>query len=303
MAAPTVPGSQYYFETIFPRIPKPVGDDLSSRLAAAGLPSKTVGNAGQGGADRRGVEDGSRRPASVKVRAAVPGDVPRLRAEASVSHTHCTLMASNESSRSVDLISQIVHVANGYVFPCTKSMLHRMHQSMCPHANAVTGSMIPLMSCGVICIRGDFVPAEPEVFFCSCCAPGPSKQHDRGCSCLTIMRPLALAGAAHSPLRSDLASAAHGSLCPVMNQKISPLRPSQGGEGLAESLRYSRDPAACWSACRAVQAFSSCPGTSAGVAVGGVWAAGSQQGGRAGGGARPGVLHEGGRRHRPRPPP
>ncbi len=95
VAAPTVPGLQYYFETIFPRIPKPVGDDLSSRLAAVGLPSKTVGNAGQGGADRRGVEDGSRRPASVKVRSAAPGDVPRIRPETSVGHH--TLYSNTDS--------------------------------------------------------------------------------------------------------------------------------------------------------------------------------------------------------------
>lgn len=67
-SAPAVFCAQYYFETIFPRIPKPVSDDLAGKLTAAGLPGKAIGNAGQGGADRRGVEDGSRRPASVKVR-------------------------------------------------------------------------------------------------------------------------------------------------------------------------------------------------------------------------------------------
>eukprot|EP00884_Botryococcus_braunii_P000002 jgi/Botrbrau1/10001/Bobra.0012s0090.1 len=57
---------QYYFETIFPRIPKPVQDSFVKRFAELGLPTKPVGNAGQGGPDRRGVDEGNRRPASVK---------------------------------------------------------------------------------------------------------------------------------------------------------------------------------------------------------------------------------------------
>ena len=57
---------QFYFETIFPRIPKPVHDDFVSKLIAMGLPSRAVRNGGQGGVDRRGVEEGNRRPASVK---------------------------------------------------------------------------------------------------------------------------------------------------------------------------------------------------------------------------------------------
>lgn len=57
---------QYYFETLFPRIPKPVLDDITARLASMGLPTTPKGNAGQGGADRRGLEEGGRRPASVK---------------------------------------------------------------------------------------------------------------------------------------------------------------------------------------------------------------------------------------------
>jgi hypothetical protein len=65
--------AQYYFETIFPRIPKPVGNDISTKLQALGLPSKAVGNAGQGGGDRRGIEEGNRRPASVKVMAVLQG--------------------------------------------------------------------------------------------------------------------------------------------------------------------------------------------------------------------------------------
>ena len=59
--------SQYFFETLFPRIPKPVSDDLAAKLIAQGLPTKAVGNAGQGGGDRRGVDEPNRRPASVKV--------------------------------------------------------------------------------------------------------------------------------------------------------------------------------------------------------------------------------------------
>lgn len=67
-AGPWAPAAavQYYFETIFPRIPKPVHDDLVSKLTAMGLPSRAVGNAGQGGPDRRGIEEANRRPASVK---------------------------------------------------------------------------------------------------------------------------------------------------------------------------------------------------------------------------------------------
>ncbi|CAL8462049.1 g1580 [Coccomyxa elongata] len=57
---------QYYFETIFPRVPKLVHDDFVSKLTAMGLPSRAVGNAGQGGTDRRGIEEANRRPASVK---------------------------------------------------------------------------------------------------------------------------------------------------------------------------------------------------------------------------------------------
>ena len=38
---------QYYFETIFPRIPKLVQDQFETKLTAMGLPSKAVGNAGQ----------------------------------------------------------------------------------------------------------------------------------------------------------------------------------------------------------------------------------------------------------------
>ena len=70
------PSVQYYFETLFPRIPKPVQDDLAAKLTAMGLPVKAIGNAGQGGGDRRGVDEPNRRPASVKVRASGCGVHP-----------------------------------------------------------------------------------------------------------------------------------------------------------------------------------------------------------------------------------
>jgi pre-mRNA-splicing factor 38B len=57
---------QYYFETIFPRIPKKVEDDIQAELCRRGMPTKGKGNGGCGGADRRGGDDGNRRPASVK---------------------------------------------------------------------------------------------------------------------------------------------------------------------------------------------------------------------------------------------
>jgi hypothetical protein len=57
---------QYYYETIFPRIPKKVEDDIQAGLRSHGLPTKGRGNGGCGGADRRGGDDGNRRPASVK---------------------------------------------------------------------------------------------------------------------------------------------------------------------------------------------------------------------------------------------
>lgn len=57
---------QYYYETIFPRIPKIVADDIQVELGKKGLPTKGKGNGGCGGPDRRGGDDGNRRPASVK---------------------------------------------------------------------------------------------------------------------------------------------------------------------------------------------------------------------------------------------
>jgi hypothetical protein len=58
---------QNYFETIFTRIPKKVGDDIVAVLKEQGQPHVAVGNGGQGGPDRRGADDGRARPASVKV--------------------------------------------------------------------------------------------------------------------------------------------------------------------------------------------------------------------------------------------
>jgi pre-mRNA-splicing factor 38B len=57
---------QYYFETLFPRIPKNVNDEIVQNLRDMGLSTNPLGNGGQGGPDRRGVDDGMRRPASVK---------------------------------------------------------------------------------------------------------------------------------------------------------------------------------------------------------------------------------------------
>ncbi|PRW61404.1 pre-mRNA-splicing factor 38B isoform X1 [Chlorella sorokiniana] len=57
---------QFYFETIFPRVPKPVHDEIVEKLKEMDLPTAPKGNAGQGGPDRRGVGEGGGRPASVK---------------------------------------------------------------------------------------------------------------------------------------------------------------------------------------------------------------------------------------------
>lgn len=57
---------EYYFETIFPRIPKKAQDEMIDKLKLRGLPASGKGNGGAGGADRRGVDEPNRRPASVK---------------------------------------------------------------------------------------------------------------------------------------------------------------------------------------------------------------------------------------------
>lgn len=69
-ARPSLPclplSPQYYFETIFPRIPVKIVDEIEDRLKSMGLPTRAVGNGGQGGEDRRGVMESAARPASVK---------------------------------------------------------------------------------------------------------------------------------------------------------------------------------------------------------------------------------------------
>eukprot|EP00803_Ostreobium_quekettii_P010625 evm.model.scf_3618.1 EVM.evm.TU.scf_3618.1 scf_3618:3127-5458(-) len=57
---------QYYFETIFPRVPKKVMDSCIEKLRGRNLRTEPKGNGGAGGADRRGVDEPNRRPASVK---------------------------------------------------------------------------------------------------------------------------------------------------------------------------------------------------------------------------------------------
>lgn len=66
LTCPCPAALQYYFETIFPRIPKKVQDDIVEGLQARGLPTTGKGNGGAGGPDRRGADDGNRRPPSVK---------------------------------------------------------------------------------------------------------------------------------------------------------------------------------------------------------------------------------------------
>lgn len=57
---------KYYFETIFPRVPKKAMDACMEKLHQRGLRTEAKGNGGAGGADRRGVDEPNRRPASVK---------------------------------------------------------------------------------------------------------------------------------------------------------------------------------------------------------------------------------------------
>jgi len=55
-----------YFETLLPRFPEPLKRDWIKKLGNIGLPTKSLGNAAQGGADRRGMDEPNKRPASVK---------------------------------------------------------------------------------------------------------------------------------------------------------------------------------------------------------------------------------------------
>mmetsp|Transcript_41820 Transcript_41820/g.75105 ORF Transcript_41820/g.75105 Transcript_41820/m.75105 type:complete len:380 (-) Transcript_41820:27-1166(-) len=57
---------QFYFETIFPRIPIVVERAIKEELRKQGLPTEAVGNGGTGGPDRRGVDEPNKRPPSVK---------------------------------------------------------------------------------------------------------------------------------------------------------------------------------------------------------------------------------------------
>merc|ERR1712066_745224 len=55
-----------YFETLLPRFPEPLKREWISKLKKMDLPTRSVGNGGQGGVDRRGMDEPNRRPASVK---------------------------------------------------------------------------------------------------------------------------------------------------------------------------------------------------------------------------------------------
>ena len=58
--------SHVYYETLLPRVPKPVTDGWVAKLAARGLPTRAVGNGGLGGRARRGGDGGGgARPQSV----------------------------------------------------------------------------------------------------------------------------------------------------------------------------------------------------------------------------------------------
>lgn len=60
--------SQFYFETIFPRIPKPVEIDIEKKMRELGVSTNARGNGGQCGPSRggRGGDDERSRPTSVK---------------------------------------------------------------------------------------------------------------------------------------------------------------------------------------------------------------------------------------------
>jgi pre-mRNA-splicing factor 38B len=55
-----------YFETLLPRFPEPLKREWIKKLQNIGLQTKSVGNGGQGGTDRRGMDEPNKRPASVK---------------------------------------------------------------------------------------------------------------------------------------------------------------------------------------------------------------------------------------------
>jgi pre-mRNA-splicing factor 38B len=55
-----------YFETLLPRFPEPIKRSWLGKFAEMGIPTKSLGNGGQGGFDRRGIDEPNKRPASVK---------------------------------------------------------------------------------------------------------------------------------------------------------------------------------------------------------------------------------------------
>ena len=61
---------QFYFETIFPRIPTLVERNIKSKLEEMRLPTKPLGNGGTGGGNSRAIDNATsnKRPPSVKVR-------------------------------------------------------------------------------------------------------------------------------------------------------------------------------------------------------------------------------------------
>ena len=59
---------QYYFETLFPRIPVLVEREMKARFEKKGLSTKALGNGGVGGGNSRAIDmnQQNRRPPSVK---------------------------------------------------------------------------------------------------------------------------------------------------------------------------------------------------------------------------------------------
>lgn len=58
--------TQNYFETLLPRFPEPLRRMWIGELKKMAIPTKSLGNGGQGGTDRRGMDEPNKRPASVK---------------------------------------------------------------------------------------------------------------------------------------------------------------------------------------------------------------------------------------------
>ena len=85
---------QNYFETIFVRIPKKIHDEIVEVLQSQELPSKSLGNGGQGGPDRRAGDAGRAGPSSVKVRLLTLLQVAHLHDVASPVRTTCSVPPS-----------------------------------------------------------------------------------------------------------------------------------------------------------------------------------------------------------------